>query len=155
MNRPIDVLYSSISQVHLISVIIYDGLDSPYQPNDHSESCMSFLNQIKIVWEIHWYTRLHVVNHWVPIHSEGKNIDNFLNDVYRPEGYLEFDVYGLQLLLCSCAISVGAFDVTLLYDTSFWRIRKKNIVAYHCNPWIFWVSYVSQGTATAWSQAFH
>ena len=41
MNRSIDVLYSSISQVHPVGVITYGGLDSPY------------LNQTiihKIVW---------------------------------------------------------------------------------------------------------
>ena len=74
MNRLVDALYSSISQVHPIGVITYGRLDSPYLNQiNHSQNCMSFPNQIKIVREIRWYTRLHVVNHWVPIHSEGKN----------------------------------------------------------------------------------
>ena len=54
---------------------------------------------------------------------EGKNIYNYLNDVYRPQGHQEYDLYGLQLWFCCRALSIGAFDIALLYDPFFCRTR--------------------------------
>ena len=119
-----------------------------FEPNDDLQSCVRFPNQIKIVTEIHWSTRLHVVNHWVPIHSEGKNIYNHLNDVYRPQGHQESDRHGLQLCFCHRALCIGASDIALLCDPSSCRIYKKDFVAYNHDPGICWVSCISQQIVT-------
>ena len=92
-----------------------------FKPNNHSQNHVSFLNQIKTVLEIHWYIHLHVVNHWVSIHGEGKNVYNWLNYVYRPQGLQESHFYGLSLCFCCCALRVRASDLALLFDSSLER----------------------------------
>ena len=70
-----------------------------------------------------------MVNQWVPIYSEGKNIYNYLNYVYKPQGHQDFDLYGLQLCFCFRSLCIGDFDIALLCDPCFFISRKKDIVA--------------------------
>ena len=63
-----------------------------------------------------------------------KDIYNYLNTVYRPQGHQESDLYDLQLLFCCRALSVGDFDIALLYDHSLCKIHKKDFVTYNRDP---------------------
>ena len=60
---------------------------------------------------------------------EGKNIYNYLNNVYRPQGHQEYDLYGLQLCFCFRALCVGAFNIAPLYDPSFCKTRVSERIA--------------------------
>ena len=107
-----------------------------FEPNDHLQSCVSSPNQIKIVHEIHLYTRLHLVNHWVPIHIEGKNIYNYLNDMMcidlKDIKHLTFMVYnfGFVVVLFPLGISKLLFCMTLLFAERAKRILSL-IIAIH------------------------